>query len=103
MTTITAIKSLVREQGAHFPHVQVGGFTLSVQAGNYLYSSPRVDLDTLGEYEQVEIAIFRGDSFFNPLQELPDGDWPPSYAYDDVGGYVTWEQLERVLLQLEQA
>ena len=102
MTTITAIKSLTRDN-VGFPHVQVGEFTLSVQAGNYLYSSPRAELDTLGEYEEVEVAIFLKGSFFNPLKEALAGDWPPSYAYDDVGGYVTWEQLERVLLQLEQA
>lgn len=62
--------------GRFFPHLDFGGkFTLSIQAGEYWYSTPRKFLDDATQYTDWEMAFFTEDGLKNPLhlKDLPEG------------------------------
>lgn len=81
----------------------VNGYTLSLVGGEGIYSSPRICLDSLDQYESVEVALFDADdNWVNPrklgwfpadLAEL----WEPGDGDCVVAGWVSHEDVARVV------
>ena len=77
------------------PHITCGdGTTLSVQAGEYLYCSPR---QNRGPYSKVEVGY---PSVAPPetWAQYFDGDWSPEAACGSVYGYIPVELVREFIL-----
>jgi len=69
------------------------GYELSVVAGQFAYSTPRVDLDSANDYEAFEIAVFDQDGEFITGQFGFD---------DDVAGWRTREEIETLMKTISE-
>jgi hypothetical protein len=71
------------------------GFTISVQAGSFAYSTPREDMDSPDDFTTFEIAIFgppSGD--FVTKEFMPELD-------DDVLGWQSREQINTIMIMIQ--
>lgn len=71
------------------------GFEISVQAGSFLYSSPRKDLMWVDDFDSFEVAVFgppNGD--FVTKEFVPDLD-------DDVLGWQDRGQISELMLLIQ--
>jgi len=71
------------------------GFTISVQAGSFAYSTPREDMDSPNDFVSFEIAIFgppSGD--FVTKEFIPELD-------DDVLGWQSREQINIIMIMIQ--
>jgi len=76
-------------------HIELGGFVLSVQAGESIYSTPRENLTTADEYSAFEIAVWEAEG----EQKWVTRDFIETN--DDVAGWVTREEIDRVMFLLQ--
>lgn len=53
-----------------FKGIDIGNFTVSIQASSNHYCTPRHTLKNLNEYEDMEIAIFEKDKWIQPHTDL---------------------------------
>jgi len=97
-TVIDQIKSLKRQPAevpflpGYFPRVPVGMYFLSIQASQYHYCEPRSDAyETLGCYQLVELAVLDAE-----------GDIDYRWTGADVAGYISWEEVEAIVLRVQQ-
>jgi len=96
------ITRLERNGGWQFHPLVVGKFTLSIQASNSHYCTPRQELLNAGDYSAFEVAIFEGDSWINPtnderfesLESDLKGRWDSSEH--SVGAYIPAELVQRL-------
>lgn len=73
--------------------LKVNGHTLSVVAGEGLYSEPRKNLKSPTAFDSFEVGIFndRGDFVTNDF--LPIGD--------DIAGWQTREMIDMILVRIQ--
>lgn len=93
MTTqqiVHEIRNLFRNPAGYFPPVTCGKYFVSVQASSGHYCEPRKNLNKLGLYDQVEVAV---------LTKLNGRGATIDYRFTggDVGGYLTWEQVAELV------
>ena len=70
------------------------GFSISVIAGKYAYSTPREDKDSPDDFEAFEVAVF-----------APDGEFTrkffPEDHHDDVLGWQERGQINALMLLIQ--
>jgi hypothetical protein len=81
-----------------FSHIELdNGIVVSVQAGRCLYCNPRINLDSLIQYDSVEVCIFSNPKIdFDKFQTI--------YEYatiEEPMGYVPIDELLTILKYLE--
>tara|TARA_R110002072_G_scaffold222544_1_gene379541 strand:- start:776 stop:1066 length:291 start_codon:yes stop_codon:yes gene_type:complete len=69
--------------------------TISIQAGEFVYSSPRENLDDADKYTLFEVAMFNAKGNYVTRQFINCGD-------DEVAGWVTRGVINNLLYQLER-
>lgn len=85
---------------------QSGKFKLSIVAGYYFYSSPRVDLDDVSGYNSFEVAVFTpGDHWANFKQIKEWGvigvfEENGEHDTDDSTGVFGWLDYEKIITAL---
>ena len=72
--------------------VDFEGFTLSVQAGSFVYSNPREDLLDSSQYSSFEVAIFDNEGRFITERFIKEAD--------EVSGWTPKETIEELLSNL---
>jgi len=70
------------------------GFSISVVAGKYAYSTPREDKDSPDDFEAFEVAVFAPDGEFT--REFFPEDHP-----DDVLGWQERGQINALMLLIQ--
>jgi len=73
--------------------IAFGDWTMSVQAGQGVYSTPRERRDDPREYSAFEVALFHGESGAESPPEgapCPEGQW----EFDSVGAYLEVEEVQ---------
>ena len=70
------------------------GFTISVQAGKFAYSTPRENLNSPDDFASFEIAVFAPDGEFT--REFFPEDHP-----DDVLGWQERGQINTLMLLIQ--
>ncbi len=81
----------------HFSHVEIGDFSLSIQASKFHYSSPRETLPNADDYETFELAIFFKQKWVN-IQDFPLlEEFYPLFEHDSVAGYVERETIIKLV------
>lgn len=84
----------VSERGGFSSHTDINGFTLSIQASKFSYCSPKANLDSVDDYNEFEIAIWRKDDLVNwRTSEFVD-------VHDDVAGYMSRSEINKVIQKL---
>jgi len=68
------------------------GLEVSIVAGQFAYSSPRMDLNDPYEYDMYEVAVFKDGEFTREFFIDP---------YDDVLGYQDVTEVEELLTKVE--
>lgn len=102
--------SLYLEPYRLFKGIDIGRFTISIQASQNHYCTPRHTLNDIYKYEDMEIAIFEKDKWiqphtdirfknFNRLDELLDRYEEGNIA---VGGYVPVNLIQDLCNFLEK-
>jgi hypothetical protein len=74
--------------------VDLEGFTVSIQAGSFVYSTPREDLLDSSQYSSFEVAIFDKEGRYITekfIKDCTDGD---------VSGWTPKETIEELLSNL---
>jgi|TARA_R100000541_G_scaffold43231_1_gene50448 hypothetical protein len=74
--------------------VDFEGFTVSIQAGSFVYSTPREDLLDSSQYSSFEVAIFDKEGRYITekfIKDCTDGD---------VSGWTPKETIEELLSNL---
>jgi hypothetical protein len=74
--------------------VDFGGITVSIQAGNFVYSTPREDLLDSSQYSSFEVAIFDKEGRYVTekfIEDCSDGE---------VSGWTPKERIEQLLEDL---
>jgi hypothetical protein len=78
--------------GVH--HKFDNGFSISVQAGSGMYSTPRKDLTSSDDFEAFEVAVF-----------APNGDWATQQFFpnhnDDVLGWQDRGDINSLMLLIQ--
>lgn len=69
--------------------------TISIQAGEFVYSSPRENLDDADKYTLFEVAMFNAKGNYVTRQFINCGE-------DQVAGWVTRDVINNLLYQLER-
>jgi hypothetical protein len=88
------LKFKKRHHGGIGATVEFKDVTVSIQAGKFVYSTPRKDLSSASKFSSFEVAIWEnsGDRSFVTNQFL-DTD-------DEVAGWTTKEDIEKLLREL---
>jgi len=74
--------------------LKVNGFTLSVVAGSFMYSTPREDLNSVDDFSSFEIAVFDSNGDFATKTFFPDNG-------DDVKGWVSRDEITELIGKLQ--
>ena len=95
MTTFNDLQFKEKEIGGIGAHHKFdNGFTISVQAGSGMYSTPRKDLTSSDDFENFEVAVF-----------APNGDWATKQFFpnhnDDVLGWQSRGDINSLMLLIQ--
>ena len=85
----------VPERGGFSSHTDINGFTLSIQASKFSYCSPKANLDSVDDYNEFEIAIWRKD---DPVMNWRTSEFVD--VHDDVAGYMSRSEINKVIQKL---
>jgi hypothetical protein len=69
------------------------GYSISVVAGEHMYSTPKQNLDDPEDYSSFEVAVFKGEEWATK-QFLPD-------HHDDVIGYQDRGEINSLMLLIQ--
>jgi|TARA_B100001093_G_C26468104_1_gene859351 hypothetical protein len=73
----------------------INNYEISVVAGEFVYSTPKTNLDNPHDFSGYEIAIFKDGDF---TRDFFDSD-----HYDDVMGYVTKKQIISLIRKIKKS
>lgn len=81
--------------GGFGSHSVIGDHVLSVQCGQFVYSTPRENLDAPSKFSSFEIAIWKNDSSKEFVtDQFTDTD-------DEVAGWVSRDEITGVIQKLK--
>lgn len=92
-----------KNDGCHFETLEVNGFQMSIQASDFHYCNPRIDLKHLDNYDTVEVAVFKNNEWFDveSIKGMPQIFEPWYEGGTTVAGYVTMSDLDRIYTALK--
>lgn len=89
------LKFKIRDDGMQHAIMKVGKYKLSVIAGKYAYSSPRLNLVDINDFNTFECAIIKENGDFATRDIFEN-------MYDDVISNVTREGIDELIKEIQQ-
>lgn len=88
-----------------FKPVRVGPYEVSIQASEEHYCLPRENYESADSYVAFEVAIFRDDRFFIPLDDarFKGREWAHKWSANvEVGAHVSREEVAQLIADLRE-
>lgn len=92
--TFDDLKFEIKNDGMWKSKTIINGLTLSVIAGEFAYSTPRVNLKNIDDYHRFEAAVMdeNGHLYTRKIR---------TRLLDDVIGYMTREEINELIIEIE--